>query len=76
MLPTFAPRTLEFVGGDQDASTQPHPATGSGQVLDLRVAVPCRHCFSGREHSEAAIGRCAQDWMHRPSLAVLGVVAD
>ena len=62
------PRALEVVGSDQNAPPQPHPAPGTGQVLDLGVPVPGRHGFGRSEHSAAAIGRGAQDGMHRQSV--------
>jgi hypothetical protein len=39
MRQTVAPSSIEVISCDQDASPQPHPTPGAGQVLDLRVAV-------------------------------------
>jgi hypothetical protein len=73
MCQAVAPGAFEVVGGDEDASPQSHPAPGPGQVLDLGVPVSRRHGFGRGEHSEAAVGRCAQDGMHRQSVAASGV---
>jgi hypothetical protein len=73
MCQAVAPGAFEVVGGDEDASPQSHPAPGPGQVLDLGVPVSRGHGFGRGEHSEAAFGRCAQDGMHRQSVAASGM---